>query len=47
VARKRVEKIVRLPNVGKRVMKQEALPEKLPELRELTPETISKAIKEI
>ena len=38
------EKITSVPQTGKRVMKQKVLPGKLPELRELTPETISETI---
>ncbi len=40
----KIKKIVRMPETGKRVMKQKVLPRKLPELKELTPETIRETI---
>lgn len=40
----KIKKIVRMPETGKRVMNQRVLPKKLPELKELTPETIRETI---
>jgi len=40
---KKIKRIMTVPETGKRVMKQ-ILPKELPELRELTPETISETI---
>lgn len=40
----KIKKIVRMPETGKRVIKQKVLPGKLPELKELTPETIRETI---
>ena len=40
----KIEKIVKMSETGKRVMKQKVLPRKLPELKELTPETIRETI---
>ena len=40
----KTKKIVRMPETRKRAMKQKALPKTLPELRELTPETIRETI---
>ena len=34
----KTKKKVRMPETGKRAMKQKVLPKKLPELKELTPE---------
>jgi len=44
VKAEKIEKIVRMPETGKRVMKQKVLPKKLAELKELTPETIRETI---
>lgn len=40
----KIKKSVSMPETGKRVMKRKGLPKKLPELRELTPETIRETI---
>lgn len=44
VKEEKTNKKVRMPKTGTRVMRQKILPETLPELRELTPETIRKTI---
>ncbi len=44
MAEKKIKKIVRMPQTGKRLMKQETLGKTHTELRELTPETISETI---
>jgi C-terminal processing protease CtpA/Prc len=44
VVAEKIKKIVKISKTGKRVMKQKVLSEKLPELRELTPEIIKETI---
>jgi len=44
VEAKRIKKVVRMPETGKHAMKHMGLPRKLPELKELTPETIKETI---
>jgi len=44
VVAEKIKKIVRMSETGKRVMKQKVLPKKLPELKELTHETIRETI---
>jgi len=44
VEAEKIKKMVRMSETEKRVMKQKVLPKKLPELKELTPETIRETI---